>query len=130
MTARSVILGLNALMFIVFGLGFIFAPAAVTPMFLGVAAPDGDLLVDMRATYGGLSLAVGLYMAFCTLCRPHLYLGLMLSLLIYGALLVARGIAILAEASVGQAMYQSLVLELVMTILFAAIYLTGRRRPA
>ena len=130
MTGRPILLGLNALMFIAFGVGFIFAPVAVTPLFLGVAAPAGDLLVDMRATYGGLSLAAGLFMAFCTLCRPHLYLGLMLALLISAALFVARGIAILAEPSVGQPMYQSLALELVMTVLFAALYFTGRHRPA
>lgn len=128
MTTRVVLLGLNALMYIAFGLGFIFAPATVTPMFLGVAAPAGDLLVDMRATYGGLSLAIGLFMAYCLYRREHLYQGVLVSFLVYIALLAARGIAIAAEASVGQPMYQSLIFELVLAVLFGWLFFSGKRR--
>lgn len=127
MTTRVVLLGLNALMFIVFGMGFIFAPATVTPMFLGVPAPAGDLLVDMRATYGGLSLAVGLFMAYCLYRREHLYQGLLVSFLVYIALFAARAIAIVAEASVGQPMYQSLILEVVMMIVFGWLFFSNKK---
>ena len=127
MTARVILLGLNALMFIVFGLGFMFDPATVTPMFLGVPAPAGDLLVDMRATYGGLSMALGLFMAYSIYRREHLYQGLLVSFLVAIALFASRAIAIAAEASVGQAMYQSVILELVMTILFGWLFFARKK---
>ncbi|MFA5494705.1 MAG: DUF4345 family protein [Porticoccaceae bacterium] len=127
MTIRAVLLGLNALMFIAFGLGFIVDPVTVTPMFLGLPAPSGDLLIDMRATYGGLSLAVGIYMAYCTWRREYLYQGLLVAFLVMLALLVGRGVAILAEHSASQAMYQSLILELVLSILFGALFFIRKR---
>lgn len=122
MTIRTVLLGLNALMFIAFGLGFIFDPVTATPMFLGVPAPSGDLLIDMRTTYGGLSLAVGIYMAYCTWRREYLYQGLLVAFLVMFTLLVGRAVAIVAAESASQAMYQSLILEVVLSILFGALF--------
>ena len=48
-------------------------------------------------------------------------------LLVMLALLVGRGVAILAEHSASQAMYQSLILELVLSILFGALFFIRKR---
>lgn len=124
---KALLLGLNALMFIGFGLGFILVPETVTPLFLGVPAPQGDLLVDMQATYGGLSLAAGLYMARCAIIRQFLVQGLLVAFLVAACVLVGRIAGVQGAIDPGPAMYQSLWLEVVLTILFGGLYLSGRR---
>lgn len=120
MTLRVLLLWLYALMFIVFGVGFYFLPDLFAPLFLGVPAPDGDLLIDMRATYGGLSTAVGLFVAYCAIYREYLYQGLLLAFLAAVGLLAGRciGLAVGTGSSAGQSMFISLGVEIVLTLVF------------
>jgi len=131
MTVRLVFLGIFSLIFIVFGLGFIFWPEGFTPLFLGVPPPGGDLLIDMRATYGGISLAVGLFAGHCAMRREHLSLGLMLAFLVSVGLLSGRGMGLAASDAAGPLMRNSLILEALLTILYGWLFLVPWRwRPA
>lgn len=131
MTIRLVLLGVFSLMFLVFGLGFIFWPEGFTPLFLGVPSPGGDLMIDMRATYGGISLAVGLFAGHCAMRREHLSLGLMLAFLISVGLLSGRGVGLIASDAAGLLMRNSLILEALLTILYGWLFFVPwRLRPA
>jgi hypothetical protein len=118
------LLAINALLFVIFGLAFVFVPDQASPMFLGVPAPGGDLLVDMRATYGGLSLAVGVAMGYCAYRSELLKPGLILALLVTLGLLTGRVVGIVDAGSVGPAMYQSLGFEVFLSSLFGWLFFT------
>jgi O-antigen ligase len=119
MKFKLTLLWLNIVMFTVFGLYFILAPASAAQSFIGAVPADTNLMIDMRATYGGLSLAVGLFLADCLLRQKAVQAGLLLSLLIFVCLTVARAAGVMTAPSPSGMMYQSLTLEVVMTILFA-----------
>ena len=57
--ARLMIL-LTALVFAAYGVGFIVAPLTMLEWATGAVVNTPSAIIDLRATYGGLSLAVGL----------------------------------------------------------------------
>ena len=57
--ARLMIL-LTALVFAAYGVGFIVAPLSMLEWATGAVVNTPSAIIDLRATYGGLSLAVGL----------------------------------------------------------------------
>lgn len=60
MTFPIRLLWINALLFILFGAGFIAAPNALSLFLTGAAPGTPSALTDMRATYGGMALGAGL----------------------------------------------------------------------
>jgi hypothetical protein len=86
------VLWVCALVFL--GIGTLFT---VTPqdMFapIGLVVPDGAPLTELRALYGGLEIAIGLFLLLCARRGGvALELGLMLSFLLLSALAVYRGV--------------------------------------
>lgn len=73
--ARFVI-WLNALVFLLFGCAASVAPASVTVFALGAAPANASALIDARATYGGMSMAVGVVLFLMARDRALLRLGL------------------------------------------------------
>ncbi|MBU4036714.1 MAG: DUF4345 domain-containing protein [Proteobacteria bacterium] len=125
---KKTILGLNSLMFIAFGFGFIIDPVSFTPLFLGVSAPQGDLLIDMRATYGGFSLCVGLLMLFGVIKEKYFKASVFVAFLSAFSVFVGRSVGMATAAGdVGQMMYQSLVLELFLSVFFGAMFFLENR---
>jgi hypothetical protein len=55
----SVLIRLNAAFFVVYGLAFVLAPEAVGRAITGSAPDTSSGVIDMRATYGGMTVAVG-----------------------------------------------------------------------
>lgn len=63
MNLGSVLIRLNAAFFVVYGLAFVVAPEAVGRAITGSAPGTPSGVIDMRATYGGMTVAVGLALA-------------------------------------------------------------------
>ena len=61
---------LNAILFIVFGLGFMLAPAFFAARFTDAVPATVSAAIDMRATYGGLAAGIGLWLAYCARSAP------------------------------------------------------------
>lgn len=63
-TWPAAFLGLNAILFALYGLIFIFAPAYFSFLFTDAAPDTVSGLTDMRAAYGGVALGLGLLFAW------------------------------------------------------------------
>lgn len=63
-TWPAAFLGLNAILFALFGLVFILAPTYFSILFTDAAPDTVSGLTDMRATYGGVALGLGLLFAW------------------------------------------------------------------
>ncbi len=93
------ILRVNSVLFIVFGLCFIAAPGVFAAVLTGVEPAMPSALIDMRATYGGMGLGIGLLFWFFALQRETVYAGLVGVFLVLAATATARAIGFLADGS-------------------------------
>jgi hypothetical protein len=59
----STLIWLNAGIFVIYGLAFIVAPKAVAIFFTGGSPSTPAAMTDFRATYGGMTVVVGLLLA-------------------------------------------------------------------
>jgi hypothetical protein len=88
----ALVLWICALVFLGIGLVFTVMPQEMFAP-LGLTVPDGAPLTELRAVYGGLELAVGLFLVLCARRGGvALELGLVLSFLLLSALAAFRGI--------------------------------------
>ncbi|HLL52181.1 MAG TPA: DUF4345 family protein [Myxococcaceae bacterium] len=90
-----VILFLNVLLFLGFGLAFTAWPArmAQTP---GIPLPSPSALSDVRAIYGGMELGFAAYLAVCVYRRETVK-GLLAATLVLGGTAVGRGIGLAVD---------------------------------
>ena len=66
----TVLLWINAAFFLVFGALFLVAPGVFAELLTGATPATTNALIDIRATYGGMALGIGLFFAFCA--RQHI----------------------------------------------------------
>ncbi len=59
----STLIWLNAGVFVVYGLACVIAPETVATFFTDGSPSTSSAMIDFRATYGGVSIAVGLLLA-------------------------------------------------------------------
>jgi hypothetical protein len=87
-----VVLWISALVFLVTGALFTVMPQDMFAP-IGLTVPDGSPLTELRAVYGGLEVAIGVFLALCARrAGVALELGLVLSFLLLGGLAAFRGI--------------------------------------
>ena len=112
MTVAKLLVYVVSAFFVLYGLAFAAKPFE---MFLLVA--DSELasssgLVDLRATYGGMAVAVGFAIAYLAR-RDRLDEALVVSAAILFGMAMARGIGLLAEGPTNWLMYLYLALEII-----------------
>ena len=97
--AKALIL-INGILFIGFGLGFILAPVFFSTLFTGGHFTTPSAIIDVRATYGGLALGLGIWLVICT--KQNVRLGLVGSFAILASLIIGRvtGIALDGSANI------------------------------
>ncbi len=61
----------NALLFLLFGTSFLVLPEQMALLVTESAPASPAGLTDMRATYGGLSLGIGLFLGYCAHTGAH-----------------------------------------------------------
>lgn len=90
----------NGILFIGFGLGFILAPVLFTNLFTGGHFTTPSAIIDVRATYGGLALGLGIWLVICA--NQNVRLGLVGSFAILASLILGRvtGIALDGGANI------------------------------
>jgi len=87
-----VVLWVCALIFLGTGVLFTVMPQDMFAP-LGLAVPDGPPLTELRAVYGGLEMAIAVFLLFCARRGDvALELGLLLCFLSFSALAAYRGI--------------------------------------
>lgn len=114
MNIGSFVIRLNALVFVLYGLLFVLAPEVMSQFVTGEVPGSSSGLIDMRATYGGMSLAVGAIL-FVFGKRDDLNAtGLLAVFIIMLCMAGGRIVGIFVDGDANQLMYIYLALELVM----------------
>jgi hypothetical protein len=93
------LLRVNAVLFVVFGICFVVAPEFFAYELTGSEPWTSSALIDMRATYGGMGLGIGLVFWFLARQRETVIAGLVGSFLVLGATAIARGIGFFADGA-------------------------------
>jgi hypothetical protein len=123
----SVVLWICALVFLGIGIVFTVVPQEMFAP-LGLTVPGGSPLTELRAVYGGLELAIAVFLLFCARRGGvALELGLLLSFLSFSGLAAYRGIGMGIEGP-QVAMMSALLLSEAAGAMFALSGLRVRAR--
>jgi hypothetical protein len=108
--AVKIFLGVNALLFIGYGLACLASPVLVADL-AGMALTTGVATAEVRAMYGGLQTAIGL-LALLGILRPAIQPAVLLALgFLFIGLASGRAIGILVEPDAGAYNTSALVFE-------------------
>jgi hypothetical protein len=129
MTLAQWIIRLNALFFSLYGLLFFFVPETLLFWVTGSAANTTSAMIDTRATYGGMSLAIGLLLFYFSMKLVYEKLGLVFVILIMGNMAFGRSLGILLDGNPNPVMWLFLVGELVTLIISAVLLTRGQVKP-
>lgn len=115
------LLWVNALLFLAFGLGFMFAPAFFSQTITGASPATSSAMIDMRATYGGIALGLAIFWEWCTQESGRVRGGLFSSLTVLAATALGRILGILMDGAPNIFMFILLAAELLFVglIVFA-----------
>lgn len=121
-------LWLGGIGFLAFGLAFLYAPLA-TMAAAGVAVEGGTAATELRAFYGGLEIGLGLLLIAADVRPDARRYGLLLCLVSYGSIGLARLFGILIVGSATPFLWAALATEAALAAL-SAWALFGRRRQS
>lgn len=116
------LLRINSVLFVAFGCCFVAAPEIFAAALTGTEPSTSSALIDMRATYGGMALGIGLVFWFFARQRETVYAGLVGSILVLGATAMARTVGFVADGSPNAFMLLLFAAELLFMMLsFSAL---------
>jgi hypothetical protein len=119
MKLARLLLWANAACFLIFGASFLIAPAAMAHLLTGATPASPITLIDIRATYGGMALGIGIFFAFCARRLPTVRIGLVASLLVASGIVFGRLAGIVVDGSPNAAMIALLAGDSLFIVLFA-----------
>ena len=108
----------NGVLFVGFGLGFIIAPGFFLKLFTDTTLSLPSAVIDVRATYGGLGLGVGVWLLLCF--KDNVRLGLLGSLVVLASIILGRTIGLIVDGNPNIFMFVFLGAEMVFFL--AALY--------
>lgn len=106
----------SGLIFLAYGIAFILAPEATAMMVTGESPQTTTGMIDMRATYGGLSTAVGVVLLMMGVSRTGPKQGLVTMLLVMLGMAGGRFYGIVTDGSPGLSMYFYLIFEVAVAV--------------
>ncbi|WP_344936398.1 DUF4345 family protein [Zhongshania borealis] len=121
------LINITAAIFALYGLGFVFAPAQLALLITDAAPATATALTDMRATYGGMSVGVGIVLFVLSSKAETIRLGLLAVLLLMVGMGGGRLVGLIIDGAENQIMYVYLALEVVASV--AAWLLLSRNKP-
>jgi hypothetical protein len=119
MKFARVLLLLSAVVFVIVGIGFLIVPgewAGITE----ISLPTAMARTDLRATYGGLDLAVGIFLWICARRDEWIRPGLVALALTAAGFGGGRLVGIVAEGSAAPLMLIFLAIEAVTVVVALA----------
>ena len=111
------IVWINCWLFVVFGLGFVFAPGTMATFITGAAPATPSAMTDMRATYGGMALGLAFIFGLCARNEESARLGVQGVLAVMVGLAVARVFGVLFDGEPNIFIWLLLFAEALMAIL-------------
>ncbi|GAA4098672.1 DUF4345 domain-containing protein [Zhongshania borealis] len=127
MNFNVLLINITAAIFALYGLGFVFAPAQLALLITDAAPATATALTDMRATYGGMSVGVGIVLFVLSSKAETIRLGLLAVLLLMVGMGGGRLVGLIIDGAENQIMYVYLALEVVASV--AAWLLLSRNKP-
>lgn len=124
MTLERGVLWVNCGLFVVFGLGFVLAPVTLSTWVTGSAPGTASAVTDMRATYGGMALGLGVVFGLCAARPDRVALGMRGVVVVMIALAGARLLGMIVDGPPNVFMYAFLAAEAAMAGL--AMYAVAR----
>lgn len=125
MTVSQWVIRLNAVFFVVYGLVFMFMPETVLYWVTGSSLNTPSAIIDTRASYGGMSLAIGLLLHYFSIKDVYQKLGLIFVILIMGNMALGRSLGMLTDGDANPIMWLYLIGELIT--LFVAAFLLKKQ---
>ncbi len=120
MKFSSSLLWANGLLFVLFGIGFLLQPVQLAMLITQSAPVSSSGLTDMRATYGGLSLGLGLFLGHCA--RTGAYRsGLLASLSVLSCAALGRLLGFFMDGKPTLMMVLLLAAEIIFSILSVVV---------
>jgi hypothetical protein len=113
--AKILLIG-SAIIFVLVGTAFLFVPQQYAAV-LEISAATPLARTDLRATYGGLELGIGIFLVLCLVRRGWIEPGLWALALATGGFATGRVIGCALEGSVSPLMLGFLVVEVLVTFL-------------
>lgn len=114
MTIQAVIVRITAAVFTVYGIGFVVAPELLSQRVTGAIPASASGLIDMRATYGGTSVAVGVLLFILSTKRGSIENGLLGIIILMLCMGTSRIYGIAVDGSANMLMYIYLAIEIGM----------------
>ncbi|KGD65596.1 hypothetical protein Y5S_00820 [Alcanivorax nanhaiticus] len=106
-----------ALVFLAYGVGFVFVPGLLMQQVVGEIPVASSAWIDLRATYGGLSLGVGLLLAVLSMRTETLRAGTLGVVFLMAGMAGGRIVGMVLDGSPNGYMMLYLLLEIVTAAL-------------
>jgi hypothetical protein len=111
------LLRINSALFVIFGACFIVAPVFFAQALTGSEPWTSSALTDMRATYGGMGLGIGLLLWFLARQRETIIAGLAGAALVLGAIALGRVVGFLTDGAPNALMLAMFCAEILFAVL-------------
>jgi len=117
MKFQTTLVWINSVVFFLYGLSFIFLPEALANLVTNTVPGGSSGLIDMRATYGGMSLGLGVLLGILANNPSFVRVGLWGVLSIMVGMASARLLGIFVDGTPNSTMYVYLASEILMAML-------------
>jgi hypothetical protein len=114
MTIQAAIVRITAAVFTFYGIGFVVAPELLSQWVTGAIPASASGLIDMRATYGGMSVAVGVLLFVLSSKGGSIENGLLGVIILMLCMASGRIYGIAVDGSANMVMYIYLAIEIGM----------------
>ncbi|MBW4936191.1 DUF4345 domain-containing protein [Marinobacter sp. F4206] len=128
MNMNKFLVNITATIFALYGLGFVFAPSQLSFLVTNAVPTTAAALTDMRATYGGMSIAVGIVLFTLASKQESIRLGLAAIVFLMLGMACGRVVGLVIDGSENPIMYVYLALEI--GVAGAALFLLSRSRKS
>jgi Domain of unknown function (DUF4345) len=125
-----IVLVLNVLSLLGFGIAFLVSPRAMTGDF-GITLNGTDAVADVTAVYGGFEIGMGLFLLWTVKNTAWLKAGLMAATLSLGGFMLGRIFGIVSEGQPTSATFRLLAVDIAGALLnsvFLFLFLRAERR--
>jgi hypothetical protein len=113
----KVLLWINCVLFILFGLAFALTPQWFATLLTGASPSTSSGVTDMRAVYGGVALALAYLFAQCAANNAYTKLGVQNIVAVMIGLATARSLGIALDSHPNVMMHLLLASEIIMALL-------------
>lgn len=122
MKIEKILIWFTAAIFLAYGFLFALYPSSFSNIVTGSMPATTSGLIDMRATYGGMSIAVGLLMFLLGANERTIKLGLLSVFVVLLGMAITRVFGIIVDGSPNKLMYIYLLAEVVPATIAIVLY--------